>query len=145
MWLLGQSGSGQAWLAVLILFFALVVPAVIMRIIAGVSGWRTLARRYPPQPHGPGRGGSFGSIRFQALGGYNNCIIWKADETYLHLRVWPVIGVFHRAMSVPWEAIQIQPGRLGMAQVEIDGVTWGLPKAMLRDEVILRQQLGGEA
>jgi hypothetical protein len=144
---LGQlQGPHALWVVVPVLLLSLATPAFIMALLANLSGWRKLAARYPRVEAGPAAAsGSMGSIRFIPGGGYNNCVIWRDDQTYLHLRLWPWLGVFHAPLSVPWEAIGIRERGRRWVGVEIDGVRWSLPAPMLTGELARRELLAEAA
>lgn len=126
---------------------ALALGPLIIWGIGAFSGWRELARSFPRVPVGEGaRRGHFGAVRFGA-GGYNGCVSWAADDDHLHLALWPVFAVFgHPPMSIPWSAIEFGAARFGAVRVVIDDrVHWVLPKAMVRDELALRERMADAA
>ena len=144
---LAQLQGWQAlWVVAPMLLCGLAMPALVMAIIARASGWKKLAARYPQVDPGPrAGGGSCGSVRFMPGGGYNNCIIWKDDETYLHLRIWPWLGAFHAPLSIPWEAVRVRDAGRSWVAVDIDGVRWSLAPSLLTGELARRALLAEAA
>lgn len=135
-------GPQVLWIVVPVVLLSLATPVFVMALIANMSGWRKLAARYPYTEPGPAvAGGSVGCVRFMPGGGYNNCIIWRDDQTYLHLRLWPGLGVFHAPLSIPWEAIRVRDRGRKWVAVDIDGVRWSLPVAAFAAELPRRALL----
>lgn len=138
---------GPVILAILLSGAALAVVPATVWVVGVFSGWRELARRFPttpPPPVGPGaRRGRFGSIGFGA-GGYNGCVVWAADDEYLHLALWPVFAVAgHPPMSIPWSAVEFGGRSFGAVRVTIEGrVRWRLPMAMVEGELAVRKAIG---
>ncbi|MCA9310075.1 MAG: hypothetical protein KDA21_02655 [Phycisphaerales bacterium] len=112
-----------------------------MRLLPGVTGWRVLARAYPSRPPGDilDRGGpvSIGTMR---LGGYNNCIMWVADEDFLHIRMMKIFSAGHAPMSIPFAAMTFTVDRQSRyIPVKLEcGRTLTLPRRLVRRELELR-------
>jgi hypothetical protein len=107
--------------------------AAIMWIMARFGGWRELSLRYPSQPStGPYRRG-LTSMRLRGIAGYNNCILWRADDHYLHLRLMPPFNIFHSPISIPWEEIDL-PESIGRwtARLRAGEIPMILPAGVLR-------------
>jgi hypothetical protein len=117
------------------------VVAAIMLVIGQVSGWRRMARLFPAQRPAPDADKGLGSLEFAPLCGYNNCILWRADDDYLHLRVMPPFNVFHPAISIPWvEVAELRPSWSGV-WLTLPGRKWTVSKKMARRELVNRELL----
>jgi len=118
----------------------IVTVTVIMWVVARMSGWRSLAQRFPAQPPAPDADRGLGSLAFMTIGGYNNCIFWRADDDHLHLRVMVPFNMFHKPLSIPWAHIEIDNpgGRWGMAAVRMDGRRYGVPSRAVAREATVR-------
>lgn len=125
---------------------SLVTVPLIMWVIARMSGWRSLAEKFPAAPPAADADRGFGSVLFSPMGGYNNCIIWRADDDHLHLRVMVPFNIFHKPISVPWAHVEIEPkGRFGMATIRIDGRRYGVPPRSVAREIRVRRAMAESA
>jgi hypothetical protein len=102
------------------LFLLLFIPGffLLLALIARFGGWRELARRYPgdraPRQERwawwEGRRGWWGltSIRMRWFAGYNSCVLWRADDEALHLRIVPPFNLFHPPLAIPWSEMEVE-------------------------------------
>jgi hypothetical protein len=102
------------------LFLLLIVAGfvLLLALIARFGGWRELARRYPADTAlrqerwawWEGRRGWWGltSIRLRWFAGYNGCILWRADDEVLHLRIVPPFNLFHPPLAIPWSEMEVE-------------------------------------
>lgn len=118
---------------------AIILTAIILALwfgiifaIATIGGWRRLAARYPGlTPSHIRRGTSWWqprarwrltSIAVRYLLAYNFCVLWRADDDHLHLRIAPPVNIFHPPISIPWSEIEVvRIGRL-IAHLRIAGI-----------------------
>lgn len=109
----------------LLVLAAAALFAATMWALARMGGWRELAERYPGIPAAEMYAERWGwwqrpragqcrrrwwgitSIRLRWFAGYNGCILWRADDEYLHLRVVPPFNIFHPPMSIPWAEMDV--------------------------------------
>lgn len=137
-------GSPGAALMIGVLAFA--APCVllmgIMPLFSRISGWDTLARRYPPTDDAfAGYRGPVTSIAIhRSWFNFNNCIEINADDDHLHIRMIALIGKWDRAVSIPWEAVrEITPARFGRTRLNlIDGPSLWAPNNYTRHELAVR-------
>jgi hypothetical protein len=104
-------------------------------LIAHFGGWRELAARYPAvavSDFGTQRGlwwqrgrtsrWRTTSISLRWFLSYNHCIRWRADDDYLHLRVMPILSLFHPPVSLPWREMEVVSVGRWFAHLRIAGV-----------------------
>jgi hypothetical protein len=127
-------------IAVVAVMFVGVVPAIMLA-VAYLSGWRTAARQYPAQPSAADADRGLGSIEFAPLCGYNNCILWRADDDYLHIRIMFPFNMFHPPMSIPWIEITSIKTSWSGARIAMPKRTWTVSKKMVRRELENRELL----
>ena len=120
------------------------VPAMFL-IIAHLSGWRRLCRRYPAHEHTELARTRHGSMAMTSSWmRYNNCIRYTTDERFLHIRMMIPFGwLFHPPMSIPWERVELperakRPARFAWTRIGVGGVSIWLPGAVVADEIELR-------
>lgn len=132
--LVGVGGALFVWLIV----------GVVGRTIARVGTWATLARRYPAiEGVGFDRGARVISL---GLGRpwmrLNNCVEAVADESHLHMRIGLPGTGDGRPVSIPWEAVtSVEASPMGQARLDIEGVRLWMPRAVVADELALREAL----
>lgn len=113
-----EQGSA-GWVAVLLGvagFAALWV--VLLRATAWLSGWRELARAYPPLGlsqafAGPGAGERFRfrSAQLRYGSNYNNCITFHVTPATLRLAApWLLFG--HAPIEIPWSEVETRAERV---------------------------------
>jgi hypothetical protein len=108
-------------------------------LVAPLSGWATLARKYPGHPRPNGRRG-WCSIYLRWFNCYRGGIRYIDDGTLLHLSTWLL---FHKPISLPWERVSIVPGVWwsdAWCTVTIGRVRWLMPRHVFADE--LRRRSG---
>jgi hypothetical protein len=111
--------------------------------LATLTGWQSLARRFPASPPDADADRGFGSVSIGGWGNYNNCIRWAADERCLHLRLLRGFNLFHAPMSIPWGEVQnmapIERGlRRGWVTLHIGPTTLTIPGRAAQRELALR-------
>ena len=122
----------------------ILMPAVLLS-ISFCLGWRDFVRRFPAQPIGAVvRKGSFASACFGVIGQYNNCIVWKDDEQFLHLSMLGIFSIGHAPFSIPFAMMELPldeptPPRIRMV---FEGHRLTLPWAMVEREIAMRRELG---
>jgi len=82
----------------------------IMLVATLFSGWWELARTYPHTTPAPADDGSpakrlQGSIYFSPLFRYQRLVHATVDHDHLHLALPPIVGAFHKPISIPWAEI----------------------------------------
>jgi hypothetical protein len=103
--------------------------------LARIGGWRELARHHPGVSASAMRDGRWGwwegnrrnwwsltSIRLRWFVGYNGCVLWRADDTYLHLRIMPPFNIFHPPVSIPWSEVEVQHVTRWYARLRVSGI-----------------------
>ena len=78
-----------------------------MWIVSRLSGWASLARRYPAgTTPGPCKGRiHFGSLQLGIFGSYNHCIVWSVYESSLRLVPWFFLRMWHAPIDLPLEIL----------------------------------------
>lgn len=114
--------------------------------LATLTGWQTLARRFPAAPPLEGADRGIGSVSIGSCGNYNNCIRWASDENALHLRILPGFNLFHAPMSIPWSEVQsltpVERGfRRGWVTLHIGATRLTVPGRAAQRELALRAQI----
>src|SRR5690242_7198978 len=71
---------------------------LVMWAMSYLTGWRTLATRFPAKPPLPGADSTFGSIGLYSLGHYNNCVRFKMDADCLHVSIIAPFNFKHPPM-----------------------------------------------
>lgn len=100
--------------------FYWLLPAGLVLAVLGIgamghiTGWRRLARRYPPRPTRDGPRLWQARIWF-GITRYRNLVVLRADPAHLHFSVWLRIG--HPPFSVPWEQLSGAYEAHGFARV----------------------------
>jgi hypothetical protein len=90
---------------ILIVLLPLWVGAILF-IFSRISGWQTLARRYPPCGPFPKPKVRMGSGVFRGWIGYNGGIVVASDAQGLYLRAMPVLLSFcHDPIFIPWAEV----------------------------------------
>jgi hypothetical protein len=80
---------------------------LIMLLLAHLSGWRTLQKKYALKPralYGKRIKYIYGSGRFQQIN-YNNCVKVSAVDKGLLLRIMPGFNLWQSPLLIPWDAI----------------------------------------
>ncbi len=99
--------------AILYLLFALITVflalSVILRFVAWIGGWSTLASKYPGKPFPPPKTWRFRSMRMGGWTRYNNVLTIGADETGLTLAMPSLFSAGHDPIFLPWEEMEISP------------------------------------
>jgi hypothetical protein len=97
-----------------VIFFA-VLWALVCFIIAAVTGWRALSRRFScPKGTFHGETWSFRSARMRFLSHYGNCLTFGADESGLYMSVFPIFRVGHPPLLIPWAEVAVAPADTGL-------------------------------
>lgn len=118
----------------------------VMLVATLFSGWWELSRTYPYMPPTPGDDGSpiirlQGSVYFSPLFRYQRFVHAVADQDHLHLSMPPLIGAFHKPMSIPWEQITF-PRRdrtvMGMIPLDIGPRRVLVSRSFVKDELEVR-------
>lgn len=127
-----------------ILAFPFVLLPMVMFLMSGVTGWRTLARRFPG--HIPIEEGEASPLHSVALHRpwwrYNNIVHCSADEEHLHLWLPRFFGAGHAPVSIPWAAVTtIEDGRMGMARLDAGGIRIWVPDKLVENERRLRAEM----
>ncbi len=115
-------------------------------LLAELTGWKSLSRRFPAIPPGPDAERGFGSISIGGWGNYNNCVRWASDHDRLHLRILPGFNLFHPPISIPWGEVEtivrIEKGiRRGWATLHIGPTRLTVPGRAARRELDVRDQI----
>ena len=127
----------------------LLLPFLIFRglvpVLAGMMGWWTLQRLYPPHgfpPIDPKAPLATIALRKRFLG-INNCIEAAADDDHLHLRIFGLIGPPMMPISIPWVAMTsiTVPHRTVAAIVLDQGPRMWVPEKLVAREIALRMEL----
>lgn len=132
--------SHQSVTIVAAVLLSILIPIGVMWLISIFTGWRKLARAFPAQPRQPDARSRLTSLSLRYIGGYNNCVLWNADDEYLHLRLMPPFAwMSHPPVSIPWAAIEIVkfiPKK--SATIRVDGINIALESKIVESEVTLR-------
>ena len=86
--------------------FILAVWYTICLVIARVGGWHSLARHYRASATPAGKRLRMQSARVGWVD-YSLCLNICVAEEGLHIAVWPIIGVGHPPLLIPWSAIRV--------------------------------------
>ena len=79
---------------------------------ARLSGWRTLAARYPGGAFAPAPRTRFGYGVFRGWIGYNGGLIVAADTRGLYISAMPIVlAPWHPRIFIPWEELTEVRGR----------------------------------
>lgn len=76
--------------------------------ISRYTGWARLAKAYPQAHPFRGKQYHFGCLKMKGAGGYNNCVVYGADDQGIYLSMWPVFRIGHPAMFLPWQEIKAE-------------------------------------
>lgn len=102
-------------------------------LLSHLSGWRNLAARYPAvrpeatsaplwwDPSRSWRRTRWGvtSLAMRWNLSYNLCVLWRADEMHLHLRLLPPLSMFHAPLSLPWQDMDVQQEGRFLVRIQI--------------------------
>jgi hypothetical protein len=88
--------------------FLVVVACSIGFVVAQLSGWSSLARRFRETSNFTGPTWKWKSARLRWMVGYNNCLIIGADPMGLYLATMIVIRLGHPPLLVPWHEISVE-------------------------------------
>ena len=80
---------------------------VILRGVAWLGGWSSLAAIYPGRTQTEGETWTFRSMRFGFWAAYNNCVTIGGDSQGLHLSMPWFARAGHEPIFIPWSDIQI--------------------------------------
>jgi hypothetical protein len=93
--------------ALLLLLPALLLAPALIVVFSRVSGWRTLAQRYPLRGSRPPARVRMGYGVFRGWIGYNGGLILSVDARGLYLAAMPVVLSFcHPPIFIPWSEIE---------------------------------------
>jgi hypothetical protein len=100
--------------ALLLLLPALLVAPALIVVFSRLSGWQTLARRYPLRGSRPPARVRLGFGVFRRWIGYNGGLVVAVDGRGLYLAAMPVVLSFcHPPIFIPWsEIVWIRRDRL---------------------------------
>ncbi|MBX3424172.1 MAG: hypothetical protein KF688_00710 [Pirellulales bacterium] len=110
-------------IAAMTALMAILAPAV-MAFIARLSGWRTLAERYPPADAALVERFAFQSVKI-GWASYNNCV--TVDVTTAGLRFEPfwLFRFQHPAFELPWDRLKATATRqmlvIPAIELSVDG------------------------
>ncbi len=121
-----------------------VIAPVVMFPVSLITGWRRLAKRYP----GAKAAGGAPSDKMTSLSmrwwwlKYNNAIVCRADDEFLHLSLHPLFAFGTPAISIPWgEVMTIEDAALGRVRIEAGGISIWLPEKHVRQEIAVREAI----
>jgi len=80
---------------------------VILRMVARLGGWSSLAAAYPGRPQTEGETWRFRSLRFGFWAAYNNCVTIGGDSQGLHLSMPWFARAGHEPIFIPWPDMQV--------------------------------------
>ena len=93
--------------ALLLLLPAVLLAPALIVVFSRVSGWRTLAQRYPLRGSRPPARVRLGYGVFRGWIGYNGGLIVAVDARGLYLAAMPVVLSFcHPPIFIPWSEIE---------------------------------------
>lgn len=134
----------------LILGWAVLFTTGLSITLAHFGGWRKLARTYPPVEPASNSTRMLGSLSMGGAARYNNAVFFRLDESYLHMRMIPILP-FHPRMSIPLVAIEsIEPHFMkGWSKVLVNNPQSGnklmvMPTRILKREITTRDALAAE-
>ena len=123
-------------------------PFLLIWLMSYITGWRDMAARFPAQPQGDIASKGLTSLILRGVGRFNNCILWRADDTHLHLRMTPPFNLGYAPVSIPWSAVtDVYPtvGSKRFATVRCDGLTFQIGRAAVASELAAREALRSES
>jgi hypothetical protein len=97
-----------------LLFVCLVLAGMViflwllLNLIAAVSGWKNLARRFVMSQPFSGPQWKWQSAGMRFLVSYNNCLKVGADQAGLFIQPMPGIRTAHPPLFIPWNEISIE-------------------------------------
>jgi hypothetical protein len=91
----------------LILLGIIAFQALLLNLIAAVSGWKTLAARFRLQQSFSGRQRRWQSAQMRYYVGYNNCLVVGADQSGFFLRTMWMVRTGHAPLLIPWNEITL--------------------------------------
>lgn len=113
--------SNTLWVVLGIIGFTVVLDFLLVRTLVR-AGWDTLAEKFPAQPVHPD------AVRrdFQSFGfdmyNFGLCVHAAADSSFLHLLPTAFLRWLGcRAMSIPWERIELESSSRRWAKAQIAG------------------------
>jgi hypothetical protein len=93
--------------ALLLVLPALLLAPTLIVVFSRLSGWQTLARRYPLRGSRPPARVRMGYGVFRGWIGYNGGLILSVDARGLYLAAMPVVLSFcHPPIFIPWSEIE---------------------------------------
>jgi hypothetical protein len=98
-------------LPIILLCWAVTICAVSL-LIAWLSGWSLLARRFRASEPWYGESWGWQSARFRGWCGYNNCLNVGANQQSLFLSVMLPFRFFHPTLLIPWQEMEVQTGKM---------------------------------
>ena len=103
--------AGLSWILfpLLLSVFLLFVWCLTLGIIAAVSGWSRLARRFSDERPFSGKTNRFVSARI-GMANYNGVLVVGADASGLYLRTARIFRPFHRPLRIPWAEVRADRG-----------------------------------
>lgn len=128
--------------------FAIVWPFTLVWLMSFVTGWRRLAAEFPARGQGAIAGKGVTSLLLGGVGRFNNCILWRADEEHLHLRMTPPFHTGYAPISIPWgEMTEVRAARHSrrFAVVVARGVRFEIGRGAVEQELAAREALEAEA
>ena len=82
------------------------LPVALVYMISRMSGWQTLAKRYPWRGPFPEPKVKMGYGVFRGWIGYNGGIVVASDATGIYLRAMPIVLSFcHDPIFIPWTEV----------------------------------------
>lgn len=108
--------SPQPWMnpvpLMLILLYPVGLFCAVFFIISRVGGWNLLAQRFRADEPFYGESWRWQSARFRRWCNYNNCLKVGADQGSLSLSVMMPFRLFHPALLIPWQEIEVETGKM---------------------------------
>jgi len=95
--------------------YFIAVWTLVSYIIALLSGWIVLSRRFRVSGAFFSYQWPFQSVRMRTpLGTYSNCANFGADDGGLYMAVFPIFRIGHPPLFIPWSEIQVFSGDRGL-------------------------------
>ena len=83
-------------------------------ILALMSGWNRLSKRFRNKETFYGETWSFQSARMRSLISFGSALTMGADESGLYMAVFPLFRLCHPPLLIPWSEVSIIPGERGL-------------------------------
>jgi hypothetical protein len=80
-------------------------------VLARLTGWTALARRYQASDGVAGRRWHFQHANFRWCLSYSGALTVEANSRGLSISIWPIFRAGHPTLSIPWTAMRIEMRR----------------------------------